>query len=236
MNPLPRLRMTGNQGYPGKTISVAPISIVRAVLKRSSVSTCAVLFGIMFLGRDCPAQELWSASALAPAPPNGVLLFAGQFTTVDITRSLIPTAPHETNYLAGGAYERDFFQRWGFALGTEIGGAERFGMGRSFEGWAGLNVRYTAFVFLNTVRIIPGITVGFSAITRPVGIEAEREAAAQGNATLLGYLAPELAVSFVNFPNLEFVYRLQHRSGAGGTFGKLSDTANANVFGLRFRF
>jgi hypothetical protein len=69
-----------------------------------------------------------------------------------------------------------------------------------------------------------------------VGIEAEREAAAQGNATLLGYLAPELAVSFVNFPNLEFVYRLQHRSGAGGTFGKLSDTANAmfSAFALDF--
>jgi hypothetical protein len=60
---------------------------------------------------------------------------------------LLPTAPHESNYIAGGAYERDFFQLGGFALGTEIGAAERFGMGSSFEGWAGLNVRYTALVF-----------------------------------------------------------------------------------------
>ena len=39
------------------------------------------------------------------------------------------------------------FFKWGFALGAEIVGAERFGMGRSFEGWTGLNVRYTEFVF-----------------------------------------------------------------------------------------
>src|SRR5215475_6129652 len=162
---------------------------------RTRAFICLVVFGLIFSLRDCPADDLrWSdnglsyaaAAALAPPPPNGVLLFAGQFTTVDVYRSLLPTAPHESNYIAGGAYERDFFQRWGFALGTEIGAAERFGMSKSFEAWAGLNVRYTAFVFLNTVRIIPGLTFGFSAITKPVGIEAEREAEVQGNARLLG--------------------------------------------------
>ena len=229
-------RLRGRHSFPRGSFSAgtsSSITVGGAVLKRSSVSACIVLFGGMLLVGDGRAQDLW---ALTPPPPNGVLLFAGQFTTVDIIRSLLPTAPHESNYIAGGAYERDFFQQGGFALGTEIGVAERFGMGSSFEGWAGVNVRYTAFVFLNSVRVIPGITVGFSAITRPVGIEAEREAAAQGNAKLLGYLGPELAVSFVNYPNLELVYRLQHRSGAGGTIGKLSDTANANVFGIRFRF
>ena len=208
---------------------------------RRRVSACVFVFGLIFPGLDCQAADLWSyesytASILAPPPPNGVLLFVGQFTTVGIGGSLLPIAPHEANYIAGGAYERDFFQRWGFALGTEIGVAERFGMARSFEAWAGLNVRYTAFVFLNSVRIVPGLTFGFSAITRPVGIEAEREAEVQGDARLLGYLGPELAVSFASFPNLEFVYRLQHRSGSKGIFGKLSEGANANVFGIRFRF
>jgi hypothetical protein len=211
---------------------------------RGGVSACVVVFGLIFPELDCQAADSWSsdealsytATILASPPPNGVLLFVGQFTTVDITKSLLPTAPHESNYIAGGAYERDFFQKWGFALGTEIGVAERFGMGRSVEAWAGLNVRYTAFVFLNSVRVIPGLTFGLSAITRPVGIEAEREAAAQGDARLLGYLGPELAVSFLSFPNLEFVYRLQHRSGANGTLGKMWEGANANVFGVRFRF
>jgi hypothetical protein len=201
---------------------------------RAGVSACVFALGLFLAEADCQAAEVWSG--LAPPLPNSVLLFAGQFTTVPITQSLLPTAPHESNYIAGGAYERDFFQRWGFALGTEIGVAQRFGMGKSTEVWAGLNVRYTAFVFLNSVHITPGLTFGFSGITRPVGIEAQREADAQGDARLLGYLGPELAVSFVNFPNLELVYRLQHRSGAGGTLGKLHEGANANVFGLRFRF
>ena len=210
---------------------------------RAAVAACVFALALFIAETECQADE-WSANwllpstavALAPPPQNGVLLFAGQFTTVPIGKSLLPTAPHESNYIAGGAYERDFFQRWGFALGTEIGVAQRFGMGKSTEVWAGLNVRYTAFVFLNTVRIIPGITAGFSYITRPVGHEAEEEAAVGGDARLLGYLGPELAFSLVNFPNVELVYKLQHRSGAGGTFGKMHDTANANVVGLRVRF
>jgi hypothetical protein len=109
-------------------------------------------------------------------------------------------------------------------------------MGSSPELGAGLNVRYTALVFLNSIRIIPAITVGFSAINKPVRFEARREADAQGDARLPSYSGPELAVSFVNFPNLELVYRLQHRSGANGTFGKMGEVANANVLGIRFRF
>ena len=210
---------------------------------RCRLSAYVFAIGLFVPGLDCQAAEMWSSyetlantALLAPPPPNGLFLFAGQFTTVGIGQSLLPTAPHESIYLAGGAYERDFFQRWGFALGTEVGVAQRFGMGSSTEVWAGLNVRYTALVFLNGVRIVPGITFGFSAINKPVGFEAVREAEANGDARLLGYLGPELAVSFVSLPNLEFVYRLQHRSGANGTFGKMSEGANANIVGIRFRF
>ena len=67
------------------------------------------------------------------------------------------------------------------------------------------------------MRIIPGLTFGFSAITRSVGTEAEREAEVQGNARLLGYLGPEVAVSFASFPNLEFVYRLHEMNPEFGT-------------------
>jgi hypothetical protein len=97
-------------------------------------------------------------------------------------------------------------------------------------------VRYTGLVLFDSVRIAPGLTFGLSAITKPVGIEATREADVQGNAKLLGYLGPELAVSFAGFPDLEFVYRLQHRSGAHGTFGRMWEGANANVFGARYHF
>lgn len=88
----------------------------------------------------------------------------------------------------------------------------------------------------DAVRIAPGITVGLSVITKAVGIEAVRELEAPGNAKLLGYLGPELAFSFRALPSVEFVYRLQHRSGMFGTFGNLWEGANANVFGARVRF
>jgi hypothetical protein len=204
---------------------------------RRHLSAYVFAIGLFAPGIDCQAAEMWSSGLLELPPPNGIFLFAGQFTTVGIGASLLPINPwHENNYLAGGAYERDFLQRGGFAVGGEVGVAQRFGMGSSTEVWAGLNVRYTALVFLNSVRIIPGITVGFSAINKPLGTEAERQAERNGDARLLGYLGPELAVSFVGLPNLEFVYRLQHRSGANGVFGKMAEGANANIVGIRFRF
>jgi hypothetical protein len=103
-------------------------------------------------------------------------------------------------------------------------------MGNSYEGWVGLHVRYSWLVLFNSVRIAPGLTFGLSAITKPVGIEAAREADAQGDARLLGYLGPDLAISFMGVPNLELVYRLQHRSGASGNLGRMHDAANAQCF------
>ena len=107
-------------------------------------------------------------------------------------------------------------------------------MGNSYEGWVELHVRYSWLVLFNSVRIAPGLTFGLSAITKPVGIEAAREADAQGDVRLLGYLGPELAISFMGVPNLELVYRLQHRYGASGNLGRMHDAANANVFGMCF--
>jgi hypothetical protein len=205
---------------------------------------CIFLFTIQLPGPDCQAADVplfdepsqQAGSIPAPSPPNSVFLFGGQFTTVNISGSLIPTAPHESNYIVGGAYERDFYQKWGFVLGAEVGLADRFGMGTSVEVWAGPKVIYTGLVLFDSVRIAPGLTFGLSAVTKPVGIEATRQAAVGGNATLLGYLGLELATSFLEFPDLEFVYRLQHRSGAHGIFGTMWEGANANVFGVRYRF
>lgn len=63
-------------------------------------------------------EQAVQQSAFVVSPPNGILLFGGQFTTDNISRSLIPfAASHESNYILGVAYERDFLQKWDFALG-----------------------------------------------------------------------------------------------------------------------
>jgi len=93
---------------------------------RASVSFRILVLTICLAGTDCLAEDypLWipeqavQQSAFVVSPPNGILLFGGQFTTDNISRSLIPfAASHESNYILGVAYERDFLQKWDFALG-----------------------------------------------------------------------------------------------------------------------
>ena len=55
---------------------------------RVGVSACVVVFGLIFPELDCQAADVswYDATILAPPPPSSVLLFAGQFTAVDITK------------------------------------------------------------------------------------------------------------------------------------------------------
>lgn len=141
----------------------------------------------------------------------------------------------ERNYLVGGALDTKLFSLGGFDFGLEVGTAGRFGDSASAEVWGGPSVHYRGFT-LGSVTISPGLVVGFSAVTRAIGIERQREIDSSGNASLLFYLGPELAFRFAQLPNVEFVFRTQHRSGAEGTLGKMREGANANIFGARFRF
>lgn len=178
--------------------------------------------------------------SIAPTPPgDSLFVFGGQFAIGNMGQSLNPfVVDYEANYIIAAAYEHDLYKLpYGFVIGIEIGAGYRFGTFESGELWGGGNLRHSGLVFFNTVRLAPGITVGFSAVTDPMGIEATRASlCCNRNAHFLGYLGPELAIAFQNMPNLELVYRLHHRSGAKGTFGNMSEGANANVFGVRYRF
>jgi hypothetical protein len=171
-------------------------------------------------------------------PSNSVLIFGGQFTTDNLGNTLNPFGTHHENQrIVAAAYGHDFYRSpSNFVLGTEIGAGFRFGSGSSQELWAGISVRHTGFVLFGLVRIAGGITIGLSAVTKAVGIEAEREIKDHGSAQILAYLGPELTLALPQYPNLEFVYRVQHRSGAYGLIANFIEGANANVFGVRYRF
>ena len=130
---------------------------------RVRILVCFLISTIYLAATDHQASNLFSVAALAqdaPPLPNSVFLFGGQFTTVNITKSLLPfAATHENNYIAGGAYERDLFAKWGFVLGAEFGVADRFGIGSSVEAWTGLNIRYTGIVFFDCASSA-AVTVG----------------------------------------------------------------------------
>lgn len=91
-------------------------------------------------------------------------------------------------------------------------------------------------MLFDQLRITPGLTFGFSVVTDSIGQELQRQITDNGDARFLGYLGPELAFSSLSAPRWELVLREQHRSGAGGTFGHMTEGYNANVAGLRYRF
>jgi len=160
------------------------------------------------------------------------------------------TPPLYDNYIVGAAYQHDFHRIGGFVIALEAGIADRFGnyaqccspvitapnILNSGELWAGPNFRYDGIVFFNTLRVAPGWTMGFSAVTNSIGAELGAEITAHGNASFLVYLGPELAFSVVNAPQWEAVLRVQHRSGAWHTFGNMGEGYNANEAGVRYRF
>jgi hypothetical protein len=141
----------------------------------------------------------------------------------------------ERNFLVGGALDTKLNSYCGFDFGVEVGTAGRFGDSASAEVWGGPTVHYRGFTF-GSVTISPGLVVGLSAVTRAIGIERQREINNSGNASLLFYLGPELAFRLEQMPNVEFVFRTHHRSGLEGRLGKMREGANANIFGVRFRF
>lgn len=131
-------------------------------------------------------------------------------------------------------------------LGIEAGVAFRkdgntYGeSGTSQEIWVGPKIRHTGLK-LGPVILKPAVTVGFSFVTESYGLERTREIRDNGNAHLVYYLGPELGLSLKSKPNLELVGRIHHRSGAAlvsylPTIGKMGDTNNANLVGVRYRF
>lgn len=186
---------------------------------------------MLALAADCPA-----AASDVLFRKDSIFLFGGIHSTGNLGQSLNPFDRHDDSYLAGAAYARDFVPLGSHVLlGGEIGAAARFGNRGSAEFWAGPGVRLRPIPIGEAIAIAPAVVVGLSAVTRPNDIERQREIARNGDATLLFYLAPEVALLIKQWPNIEVVYRLHHRSGLYGTLGRLEEGSNAHVLGVRWR-
>jgi hypothetical protein len=189
--------------------------------------------------------------------PDSIFFFGGALSTTSLGSTMKFNLDHPAgvikydNYIAGAAYNHDFYKLgYGFTLGAEVGIADRFGhyalccdtiiksssLLNSGELWAGPRISYDGFVLFDTIRIAGAATTGLSFTTDSIGRERNRELAYDGSARVLFYFGPEMMISMLNHPELEFVYRVQHRSGANGTLGNLREGYNANVFGVRYKF
>ena len=164
-------------------------------------------------------------------------IFAGRYTIETTGDSANPFhTNHENSYVAGIAYAHDLrtLARRG-ATGWETGFAGRSGERVSAEVWGGVYVRHRGIPVFG-ILIKPALTVGLSAVDRAIGTEREREARNNGDARLLYYFGPELALSSARQRDWELTYRLHHRSGGMKTLGNMSEGHNANTIGLRRRF
>lgn len=190
--------------------------------------------GIIFvlLAVCCPGR---AADALFRK--DSIFVFGGVYSSGNMGQSLNPFYKHENAFILGAAYRREFADFGPYlVLGAEAGLGGRFGGAGSAEFWAGPTIRLRGIPIGSEISLSPGMIVGLSAVTSPLGIERQRELEHNGgNATLLFYLAPELALQFTKWPNAELVYRLHHRSGLYNALGKMQEGSNAHVLGLRWR-
>ena len=214
---------------------------------------------------DVSAPTVDTASAAAPPPENFVLIpvrkvdsifvFAGALSTRNMGATANfdihwPVGPNYDNYIVAAAYDHDFYSMYAFAVGGEIGLADRFGYFKeccdpvikstnivnSPELWLGPRFSFDGVTLFGAIRIGGAMTFGFSFTENSIGVERGREVVKSGSARVLGYLGPEIFLALADHPEWELVYRLHHRSGADGTFGRMGEGYNANTLGLRYRF
>jgi hypothetical protein len=189
---------------------------------------------IVFALFSCP-----SSADSVNVPKNSIHIFFGQYTTVSMGDSLevFKGSIYENNYPLALSYSRNFRELgYGLHMGGEVGLADRIGTFSSTEIWSGVVIQHKGFTSHEGLKVALSLTVGLSLISKSMGEEIKRENGRRGNANFLFYLGPELVFSYPGLRRWEIVYRLHHRSGAGGTLGGLYEGYNANTLGLRYRF
>jgi hypothetical protein len=242
-------------------------------MRSTAVVLCLLAFAVPEVGRTMDNNEppdprrsisadghsyLFTPFKLADKPQlqQSVFIFAGRTNSGNLWNTFtfgaaIPGALTYDNYILGGAYQRDFLEfNSGFAIGAEVGLADRFGHYRiccdsisyssslthSLELWGGAVLRHKGVTLFDAVSISPGFVLGLSGISNPIGQEALHQIDHAGSAKVLFYLGFDLAFSLASLPNTELVFRVHHRSGGYGTLGGLKEGNNANVIGIRHRF
>lgn len=186
----------------------------------------------MLLAMTVPAKA--EQLLFTPDPFDESFFGFGGLTQVDFLP--LPGNHFEDNVVLGVGYQRLWGPQGGWRYGGEAGVAARFGGGASLEFWAGVVGRYE-FTIFDRFRLSPAMTVGFSLATGTLDdVETVRVNETGGNNTFLFYLAPEISISPLDNPQLEFFWRTHHRSGAWGTLGNMAGGADVMTVGVRYHF
>ena len=194
---------------------------------------------VLFLSSSALAIPGTAMAQDASSDDQNIFFFGGRFTDMFFEYSFNPIAVgYENNFVLGGGYQHFLLDTpFGVRLGAEVGTSLRFGdSDPSGEIWGGVVARYDDLLQADHFTVNLAATVGLSATTGTVGIERDREIDEDGDSSLLWYFGPEVSITPRDNPNLEFFWRLQHRSGGWESLGNMRDGANANTVGVRLKF
>jgi hypothetical protein len=227
-----------------------------------AIATCGLAFLLLFCSIPAHAQS-WMPQVewFKPWGPCGgncaVHGYVGQFTNTDqsailgLNSSFIPDAGDfvpvwdydwRSSYIAAMAFSRRVVSI-GNALDIEIeaGAAQRFGRMDATEVWGAVYVRWTKFPWNKYLRTTVALSTGFNYATEIEWLERQRDIKSSGS-RLLHFLSPEITFALPQYKELEFVFRIHHRSGGANIVGKMdifngvAAGAHHATAGVRYRF
>ena len=197
-------------------------------------SRAAVALAIL----SVPAFAQETPATQTAASDQNVFVYGGVYSSESVGETFnVFGTDYQDAYMLGAGYQQFFLgEENGFRAGLEGGVAIRKGPDVSGEAWAGIVLRSDGFLRNDQMKLSASVTGGLSLITNPLDVEVAREVSRNGDSTFLFYMAPELSLSLNDNPNVEYFWRLQHRSGGWNTLGNMGEGANANTVGIRWSF
>jgi len=117
----------------------------------------------------------------------------------------------------------------------ELQSVKHFGGQNDFEFNLPLIVRWNTFPWDSFIDTSVAFGDGLSIATETPDLEKARYGGDKAGAAL-NFVMVELTLALPEHPNIQFVSRFQHRSGAFGLINNTSDASTAFVWGLKFRF
>jgi hypothetical protein len=117
----------------------------------------------------------------------------------------------------------------------ELQSVKHFGGQNDFEFNLPLIVRWNTFPWDRFIDTSVAFGDGLSVATETPDLEKARYGGDKAGAAL-NFVMVELTLALPAHPNIQFVNRFQHRSGAFGLINNTSDASTAFVWGLKLRF
>jgi hypothetical protein len=213
-----------------------------ARLRGRIAAASALAFAIAAPGAAQAAPELYWINPTEPCWGDckahvygGVFVRTGLTTIAKELRTPFQWR-YDSDYLVAGAVSRPVLEIGSFAQAElELGLGQRFGEQDEQEVWGALYLRQKKFPWNGYVVTTVAINTGLNYATGISAKEVQRSGNLKGS-KLLHYLAPEITLAHPDYPDIEFVFRLHHRSGGYGVISDTKGGAQYATVGVRVPF